>query len=587
MSNVFPGAQNALRLPAACALLILFAGNLPAQVLFTNMPIAAPGVDTGWAAWGDYDNDGRLDFALLGYDSLNPLTEIWRNTGSGFTQTTVPGLPGAYDGVLVWGDYDNDGRLDFLLTGHGRTSRIAQLWRNTGGGFATVDVPGLPGVEFSAAAWGDFDNDGRLDFLITGSSTSGAIAQLWRNTGAGFTNVPIPDLPGVILGSVAWGDYDNDGRLDFLITGYTAPTRICQLWRNTGTGFTNVPIPGLPGVQLGGAIWGDYDGDGRLDFLLTGTTNGAATGVIAQMWRNTGNGLVNVPIPGLPGVYYSAAAWGDYDNDGRLDFLLTGSTNGTADGVVAQLWRNTGAGFSSVSVPGLPGVDGSSVAWGDYDNNGRLDFLMTGYTGSSFVSQLWRSTGAVASNAPPAEPSGLASSVSGHLVSLFWNMAADDHTPSATLSYNLRVGTSAGAGDVLSPQAASGGFRSLPALGNCQLRTNAQLTLPSGIYYWSVQAVDGAFAGSPFASAQVFTVESAVSAPRLVNEQRLGNGAFQFTFTNTPGASFTVFATTNLGLPFSNWPPIGTVPEIASGQFQFTDTQATNSRLRFYRVRWP
>jgi hypothetical protein len=173
------------------------------------------------------------------------------------------------------------------------------------------------------------------------------------------------------------------------------------------------------------------------------------------------------------------------------------------------------------------------------------------------------------------------------VVSLFWNTAADDHTPTASLSYNLRVGTSPSAGNVLSAQAASGGFRSLPALGNCQLRTNAQLTLPSGIYYWSVQAVDGAFAGSPFPSAQVFTVGSAVSAPRLVNEQRLGNGAFQFAFTNTPGASFTVFATTNLGLTFGNWPPIGTVPEIAPGQFQFTDTQGTNSRVRFYRVRWP
>src|SRR5439155_143191 len=152
-------------------------------------------------------------------------------------------------------------------------------------------------------------------------------------------------------------------------------------------------------------------------------------------------GFVNVPIAGLPGVYYSAAAWADYDNDGRLDFLITGSTDGTADGVIAQIWRNTGAGFSSVSVPGLPGVDGSSVGWGDYDKDGRLDFLMTGYTGGSFVSQLWRNTGAVASNAPPAAPSGLASLVSAHTVSLHCNPAVDDHTPGPSVSYNLRVGT--------------------------------------------------------------------------------------------------------------------------------------------------
>src|SRR5205814_8556653 len=99
MSNVFPGARTALRLTAACALFLLFGGNVPAQVLFTNVPVAGlPGVDTGWAAWGDYDNDGRLDFALLGYDSLNPLAEIWRNTCSVFTKPAVPGLPRPYDG---------------------------------------------------------------------------------------------------------------------------------------------------------------------------------------------------------------------------------------------------------------------------------------------------------------------------------------------------------------------------------------------------------------------------------------------------------------------------------------------------------
>ncbi len=195
---------------------------------------------------------------------------------------------------------------------------------------------GLPGVDRSSVAWGDYDNDGRLDFLLTGI-TNGVwrISQLWRNTGSGFSNVTAsvaPGLPGVDRSSVAWGDYDNDGRLDFLITGDDVDQcRVSQLWRNTGSGFSNVTAsvaPGLPGVAESSVAWGDYDNDGRLDFLITGTTNVNSAG-ISQLWRNTGSGFTNVTAsvaPGLPGVWHSSVAWGDYDNDGRLDFLITGAT---------------------------------------------------------------------------------------------------------------------------------------------------------------------------------------------------------------------------------------------------------------------
>jgi len=73
----------------------------------------------------------------------------------------------------------------------------------------------------------------------------------------------------------------------------------------------------------------------------------------------------------------------------------------------------------------------------------------------------------------------------------------------------------------------------------------------------------------------------------LTGAARLPSGAFQFSFTNTPGATFTVLATTNLLLPLTEWGESGSVPEVSSGRFQFTDLQATNSAQRFYRVRSP
>jgi len=491
---------------------------------FTNSPIAGlPGVYASSVAWGDYDNDGRLDFLLTGFGPGGVRqSQLWRNTVTGFSNVTsqvAVGLPGVENSSVAWGDYDNDGRLDFLLTGStnaGAVDAISQLWRNTGNGFTNVPIVGLPGV-IGSVAWGDYDNDGRLDFLLTGTD-SGFVrrSQLWRNTESGFSNVTsqvAAGLPGVSQNSVAWGDYDNDGRLDILLTGYSG-SLISQLWRNTGNGFTNVPIPGLPAVAQGSVAWGDFDNDGRLDFLLTGKDPGEVRR--SQLWRNTGNGFTNVTSQvavGLPGVNFSSVAWGDYDNDGRLDFLLTGENNVGAS--LSQLWRNTPTGFSNVTsqaAAGLPGVAISSVAWGDYDNDGRLDFLLTG-TGASTVSQLWRNSFS-ASNTPPSAPTGLATQTNGvNSVTLSWNAALDAQTPTNGLTYNLVLGTSSNAVNLASPHAnVTNGFRRVVRLGAVNDGTNATLAYtftnlpPAAQYFWSVQALDTTFAGGPFATAKTFSL---------------------------------------------------------------------------------
>jgi hypothetical protein len=404
-----------------------FAGPTFTNVTATVMPGLAPNGSN--IAWGDYDNDGRLDLFIGGYyydGDENYYSQIWRNTGSGFTNVTAtvaPGLLGlgAASGSAAWGDYDNDGRLDLLFTGLiGMEVESSRIFRNTGTGFVDVTTtvaPGLPGVESGSVAWGDYDNDGRLDFLITGFMDNGdgteTRSQLWRNTGNGFKNVTAtvtPGLPQVWAGSVAWADFDNDGRLDFLITGtdYVSEGPISQLWRNTGNGFVNVTAalaPGLPQVAVGSAVWADYDNDGRMDFLITGITafdNHGPSARACQLWRNTGSGFTNVTAtvaPGLLSATGSRVAWGDYDNDGRIDFFLTGS----------GLWRNTASGFTNVTASaGL--LPFGTATWADFDNDGRLDF----FAGSS---QLWRNNTPI-TNTPPAVTTKPPTSVSQNSVTL-------------------------------------------------------------------------------------------------------------------------------------------------------------------------
>ena len=73
----------------------------------------------------------------------------------------------------------------------------------------------------------------------------------------------------------------------------------------------------------------------------------------------------------------------------------------------------------------------------------------------------------------------------------------------------------------------------------------------------------------------------------LTGAVRLGNGNFQFSFTNAPATACSIWATTNLSVPASNWTSLGAPIEVSPGQYQFTDTQSTGVAQHFYCVRVP
>src|SRR5262249_23242600 len=140
--------------------------------------------------------------------------------------------------------------------------------------------------------------------------------------------------------------------------------------------FTDVnPTVGLLAVQDGTAAWGDYDNDGRLDLAMTGT---AQNSLVASVYPAAAAGHVHDIQAGLPGNHVSAAAWGDYDNDGKLDLLMTGLVLGTQT-PATWLYHNDGDGqFHDASGGFLTGLYSGSVAWGDYNGDGALDILATG-----------------------------------------------------------------------------------------------------------------------------------------------------------------------------------------------------------------
>jgi Concanavalin A-like lectin/glucanases superfamily/FG-GAP-like repeat len=555
---------------------------------FTNISAGLTGVASGSALWGDFDNDGKLDVLLTG----NGYADLWRNLGNGTFSNLQAGLPGVNQSAAALGDFDNDGKLDILLTGQSNGYVFTDIWRNLGNGVFTNNyfhfLPGsnnfgyaLPPIYSGAVAVGDFDNDGKLDFLLTGlvpvGEVSIPISQVWRNLGNGtFTN--IFSLPGVAYGSVALADFDNDGFLDILLTGTTSGSGsnlVSQVWRNLGNGtFSNINA-GLPGVWYSSAAVGDFDNDGKLDILLSGSSYQA--GIISQVWRNLGNHAFTNLSAGLPGMYDGSVAWGDFNNDGKLDILISGDNGSSVP--LSQLWQNLGnSTFTNVNA-GFPGLYASSVAWADYDNDGRLDILLTGASSGNAQSQVWRGVTPVANTAPTA-PTSLSAVVTDNGVLLEWNAATDAQTPSSGLSYNIRVGTTSGGWDIVSPDSDSvSGYRRVARLGNAQERLFAMVTnLPLGRIFWSVQAVDTSFAGSPFAAEASFTVGQPVL---FIRPAPPGQVVLQWP---SWAANFALQSSASLVEPIS-WTTVTNVPIQVANWLLVTNN--TLKATQFYRLRGP
>jgi hypothetical protein len=305
--------------------------------IFADIGAGLPGVSAGAAVWGDYDGDDDLDLVLTG-DSGEYVARLYRNDGGSFNDAGA-GLTGVTNSAAAWGDYDNDDDLDLVLTGDSGSGYVASVYRNDGGNFNDAGV-GLPGVAFGAVAWADYDNDQDLDLALTGDSGSGYVATVYRNDSGNFADAGA-GLPGVTRSAVAWGDYDNDGDPDLVLAGRAAAAYVTSVFRNDAGNFTDVGAA-IKNVGDGSVAWGDHDNDGDLDLLLTGASWAvySDTLYVSKVYRNDA-GSFNRAYSWLVPVSTSSAAWGDYDGDGDLDIVLTGDGEGGASiDYQAVLYRN-------------------------------------------------------------------------------------------------------------------------------------------------------------------------------------------------------------------------------------------------------
>jgi hypothetical protein len=361
----------------------------------------------GGSVFDDFNGDGRPDILVLSGDwDLGGSLFLNRGDGTFEDRGTSAGLADQKMSVnLVQADYDNDGDLDALaLRGGWETPYRLSLLRNRGDGTfddATLAAGLGEPIASQSAAWGDYDNDGRLDVYVAGehhdrNATDLNLSRLYRNRGDGtFENVA--RKAGVLneawAKGVAWGDYDDDGDLDLYVSNMNGPNR---LYRNRGDGtFVDVATElGLTEPYSSFSCWfWDYDNDGRLDLFVAGF-NASLQDIVAdqlgqpakgerpRLYRNLGPagfkdvtaeaGLDRVTLP-------MGSNFGDIDNDGYLDVFLATGRPPYSLLIPDLMFQNVdGHRFEDVTIATGTGhlQKGHGVSFADYDDDGDLDLFV-------------------------------------------------------------------------------------------------------------------------------------------------------------------------------------------------------------------
>ena len=293
---------------------------------FTEVPTNIMNVYRGAFDWGDEDLDGIKDLFLTGQNAQGRSVAILYkgNRTTHFTSVNVH-VPGLKDGSVAWGDYDGDGDPDLLLTGESSSGPVARIYRNDRHNHFTDIKAGFPGVHFSSGKFADIDNDGDLDVIISGTMASGqVITALFLNNHGKFVRLPL-DFSNLSMSDIAWADYDLDGDQDFAICGELQNGHfVTRLYRNEKNGFFSVVFPNIIAVRTGSVDWGDFDHDGDPDLLITGES---ASGPVSRIYRNDRNGKFTDINAGLIGLYMSDGHFGDYDQDGDLDVIISGMSS--------------------------------------------------------------------------------------------------------------------------------------------------------------------------------------------------------------------------------------------------------------------
>ncbi|OKS86806.1 FG-GAP-like repeat-containing protein [Mucilaginibacter polytrichastri] len=330
----------------------------------------------------DYNNDGFKDIFVLrgawkGKFGKEP-NSLLRNNGNGtFTDVTrQSGLLSCHPTqAATWADFNNDGWLDVFIGNESQAGdeNLSELYINNKNGTFTEQAAAANcriNMFVKGVTAGDYDNDGRTDlFVSTMNGRNVLLKNITENGKVIFKDVTVQakvsDRNAGTFATWFW-DYDNDGWLDILVSGYG----------------NSAPI----GYRLGAEALNKYQTSGGKVILYHNEHNGTFIDISQQSGFNKVS-------------FAMGANFGDIDNDGFLDFYL-GTGNPLFTSLIPnQLYRNDGGKrFTNVTTRANVGSlqKGHAIAFADLDNDGNQDIFINqggAFTGDAYQNALFINPG--------------------------------------------------------------------------------------------------------------------------------------------------------------------------------------------------
>lgn len=492
-----------------------------------------PQTQGGAAIYGDYDNDGDLDlFFCTGGD-----VKLYRNDGN-LTYTSVElseDLVPLFGCAAVWVDYDKDGDLDIVMTGsmtESDSDAATYVFQNSGAPDYTFEEDMLNFIEgvwpenkentLHTIALLDYDHDGWMDMIITGRATGlwddvhERMVALYRNNKGIFEVAVGAEVFHQMNGSSVFvGDANNDTYMDVLVSGYYdnalgegVGSGVSELYINDTKGsFTLATGIEFTGHQQGSTLFADLNNDGNQDIIEVGRD-------VANGWASFGNIMLGdgtgkfelVEFPDIAGGAASTIAVGDLNNDGYLDFAYSGWPTqsicyGIGDGT-----------FLEVSMKeDLDGVRarGGYTNFVDLDGDNTLDLYHYGYRDGGdgdIMHSAWpnfmvlnKLGEGIAANQAPSAPANFKVEETENGYLLTWDAAKDDITPAAAMRYNVFMKSAEGTFFLAQADRTTGKLSvGGAAIPTLLTGTSYEFKVEKGDYAFGIQAVDQSNATSAF-----------------------------------------------------------------------------------------
>jgi hypothetical protein len=344
----------------------------------SQTPVLAAGATPFSITSADMNNDGKPDLLVLSGSTGTAATlSLLTNNGNGTFASGKVLLSDAISGMTV-GDFNNDRNMDIALT-LSTSESVSILLGNGVGGFQpplSLDVSSSLGSPPKAIVTGDFNHDGNADLAVY----EYYFVAIYPGNGDGtFRSALRSGLPSTgLLPMMAVGDFNNDGDLD--LAGVIQDDDVVVVLLGNGDGTlgnrTDVTLPASGGI--GGAVVGDFNGDGKKDIVLaqfnqpqTGPIQGFVTSLLGN-----GNGTFQSAISTpLSDIGIDGTVEGDFNGDGNAD-IATASVDSNG-GLAVFLGNGNGMFGSPISSFGGPtGLNLGPMVAGDFNRDGKSDLVV-------------------------------------------------------------------------------------------------------------------------------------------------------------------------------------------------------------------